>query len=98
MGMRTFLQKKKRFKKTQQIILHAKKINVLNLEASNCVRHKKKALSVNCAFIFKVCSAQGVRGVGTKKIKVTNISFISKGRGGGSGGGRVILPNAWPLP
>lgn len=65
MGMRTFLQKKNKFKKTQQIILHAKKkTRVLNPEAANCVRHKKKALSVNCAFIFKVCSAQGVGGRG----------------------------------
>lgn len=76
---------------------------MLNPEAANCVRHKKKALSVNCAFIFKVCSAQGVGGRGgghekKKKIKVTNISFVSKGRGGGSGGGGVILPNAWSLP
>lgn len=69
MGMRTFFKKKNSRKHSRLYCMREKKKkkSVLNPEAANCVRHKKKALSVNCAFIFKVCSAQGGGGDGHEK-------------------------------
>lgn len=72
--------------KTQQIHCNAKTLCDQPRSSKLCPT-QKKALGVNRAFIFKVCSAQ--RGGGKRKFKVTNIIFEVVA---------VILPNAWSLP